>query len=132
PPWLEDASKYLTEAVDSDIWKTFVADWIKFESEHGAITTTAHRMPAALRPGLLSNWIQKRRYDQIPSLPDVQVFADEWVSWWNSIQPTWRRSTVPNTLPLPLSSAKPNEDVCMLRKHGASGLVVVIASLAWW
>lgn len=89
-------------------------------------------MPAALHPGLLSSWIHKCRYEQIPSVLDIQVFADEWVSWWNSIQPTWRCSTVPNTLPLPLSSAKPNEDVCVLRKYGSSGLVVVITSLVWW
>lgn len=48
------------------------------------------------------------------------------------MQPKWRRSKIVNSLPLPLSTAKPNDNVSALRKCGPSGLVIVITSLAWW
>ncbi len=64
---------------------------------------------------------------------DLPVFANEWLIWWNSIQPAWRKSPpdAPPT-PLPLSAAKGSENIDALQKPGPTGLALVIISLAWW
>ncbi|KAF8158609.1 hypothetical protein BJ912DRAFT_1063879 [Pholiota molesta] len=133
PAWLEVASKHIVDAVDADVWKALMSDWIQIESEHGATHTTFHRLPTSpLRPPLLSLWLPKRRYDQFPSVPDLQIFTNEWIAWWNSMQPVWRRSTTPHSLPLSLSSAQLGQNVHSLKKYGPNGLALVIVALIWW
>jgi hypothetical protein len=89
-------------------------------------------MPAKERPALLTKWIGTRRYSNIPKIPDVQVFADEWVRWWNSMQPKWRRNATSDGLPMALSDGKPKDDLSTLRKGGPSGIVTILIGLKWW
>ena len=56
----------------------------------------------------------------------------EWLSWWNSVQPKWRQSSVPGELLLPLSVTSDKEDLSCLRKGEPSRLVTVMIGLKWW
>jgi len=65
-------------------------------------------------------------------IPDKDVFAMEWLSWWNTMQPLWRKNPVSDGLPLSLEVAKGKESIQSLRKGGPSGLVTVLIGLKWW
>jgi hypothetical protein len=97
-----------------------------------SLTLSKFRMPAKERPALLMKWIGTRRYSNIPKIPDVQVFADEWVRWWKSMQPKWRQNATSNGLPMALSDSKPKDDLSALRKDGTSGIVAILIGLKWW
>ena len=89
-------------------------------------------MPAKERPVLLTKWIGTRRYSNIPKIPDVQLFADEWVRWWNSMQPKWRQNANGDGLPMALPIGKTKDDLLPLRKGGPSGIVTILIGLKWW
>jgi hypothetical protein len=84
------------------------------------------------RPGVLSKWLMTRKFQTLPNVDDIAGYAEEWLVWWNSIQPKWRQSSGDGLLPLPLSIAEKKEDIVCLKKGGPSGLVTVLIGLKWW
>ncbi|KAF8798554.1 hypothetical protein BYT27DRAFT_7122932 [Phlegmacium glaucopus] len=91
PDWLESARKYLEEDIDATGWRECLAMWVKFEKEVGLSETSSQRLTAKLRPAVLSKWLQARKYHALPVIEDEGVFAIQWLNWWNSLQPEWRR-----------------------------------------
>jgi hypothetical protein len=89
-------------------------------------------MNTKLRPGILSKWLVHRKFHTLPNVDDAGEYAEEWLAWWNSVQPKWRQSSVTGSLPLPLSIASDKEDLVCLKKGGPSGLVTVMIGLKWW
>jgi hypothetical protein len=87
---------------------------------------------AKLRPQVVSKWLQNRQYQAIPKIDDVKTYTNEWLAWWNGLQPKWRQNEIPNTLPPPLSTAGEKDNVSSLKKGGPSGLVTVLIALKWW
>ncbi|KJA17055.1 hypothetical protein HYPSUDRAFT_206511 [Hypholoma sublateritium FD-334 SS-4] len=132
--WLPKIGQtFLQGVVDLEAWQLFLQDWFAFELEVGATNTTAHRLPTSeLRPSALNTWMQKRAYDQVPAGAKTPDYANQWIAWWNGIQPMWRRSDNPNSLPLPISAAKGGDNIDSLKKTGPCGLGLVIFGLAWW
>ena len=88
-------------------------------------------MNAKSRPGILSKWLVNRKFHILPNVDDVAGYAEEWLAWWNSLQPKWRQSSGEGLLPLPLSAAS-KKDIVSLKKGGPSGLVTVLIGLKWW
>jgi hypothetical protein len=148
--WREAAYTYFCQELDSEEWKQCIDMWLEFEKnvESGLDTNSVsiypslqhpkslnllkYRLPAKERPVLLTKWVGTRRYGNIPKIPDMQVFADEWVKWWNSLQPKWRRNASSDGLPMALSDGKPKDDLSALRKGGPSGIVTILIGLKWW
>ena len=89
-------------------------------------------MNTKCRPGILSKWLVNRKFHTLPHVDDVGGYAEEWLSWWNSVQPKWRQSSEKGSLPLPLSIASDKEDLASLKKGGPSGLVMIMIGLKWW
>ena len=85
-----------------------------------------------LRPALLSQWMQKRKYDCIPTLADPAAFSKEWTAWWNALQPEWRKSADSGGKLLPISSMTPEDNIRTLRRSGPTGIVTVLIGLKWW
>jgi hypothetical protein len=91
------------------------------------------RLPGSSdRPVELAKWLSSRRYSHPPKIEDCAKFANDWLLWWNSIQPQWRRTSEVNSLPLALSTATQKQNMTSLKKTGPSGIVVVLISLKWW
>lgn len=84
------------------------------------------------RPDLLSKWLQTRKYNATPDIPDRVAFGSSWRNWWNGIQPKWRQVSPDESLLVPLSEAKGSDNLNALKKGGASGLVTVLIALKWW
>jgi hypothetical protein len=89
-------------------------------------------MNTKFRPGILSKWLVHRKFHALPNVDDIGGYAEEWLAWWNSVQPKWRQSSVTGSLPSPLSIASDKEDLVCLKKGGPSGLVTVMIGLKWW
>lgn len=67
-----------------------------------------------------------RSFSDPLSISDIDQFGNAMITWWNSIQPTWRQ----NAEGLPLR--KYDESFACLRKGGQNGIVTVIFGLFWW
>ena len=89
-------------------------------------------MNTKCRPKILSKWLINRKFHTLPDVDDVGGYTEEWLMWWNSVQPKWRQSLVTGSLPLPLSIASDKEDLICLKKGGLSGLVTIMIGLKWW
>ncbi|KAF8805009.1 hypothetical protein BYT27DRAFT_7105558 [Phlegmacium glaucopus] len=131
--WLDLAHNYLTQEIDNKKWEECVRIWFEFEKkELSELDTSSFRMPAKTRPGLLTKWLSSRKYRSFPVIPDKDVFATEWLSWWNAMQPQWRKNSVSDGFPLGLEVAKGKENIQALHKGGPSGLVTILIGLKWW
>jgi hypothetical protein len=84
------------------------------------------------RPAILSKWLTNRKFHALPDVDDVAGYAEEWLVWWNGLQPKWRQSSGEGLLPLALSTASKKQDIACLKKGGPSGLVTVLIGLKWW
>lgn len=58
----------------------------------------------------------------------VSSFSLQWLSWWNSLQPTWRRNTTAGALPKKAYTG----DLRSLRKGGPNGFVTALLGLQAW
>lgn len=59
----------------------------------------------------------------------VAEFATEWKSWWEGMQPAWRRGTEGS----PLSRDIPSiEEWDIIARGGSNGLFLVVMALSWW
>jgi hypothetical protein len=150
PEWFMVSYTYLEEGLDVKEWKDCVKSWVNMEkglglSEVGSVRLIIdsltkipidppfqHRMNTKSRPGVLSKWLMNWKFHMLPEVDDVAGYAEEWLSWWNNVQPKWRQSTKEGSLPLPLSVAHNKEDITSLKKGGPSGLLTVMIGLKWW
>lgn len=74
-----------------------------------------------------------RDYDNIPTIENAVEFGNAWLTWWNKMQPKWRRVNAENSLPLDVNGAsEANQNLSSLKRAGPSGLVTVMIGLKWW
>ena len=59
-------------------------------------------------------------------------YGTSWITWWNAMQPPWRRNPDAGSLPLSLKTATGKQDAGVLRKSGPNGIVTTIIGLMWW
>ena len=78
----------------------------------------------------MSQWLKKKSYalEHSPFISDVSSYHNDWIQWWTSCQPAWRRE---KGWPLP----RDNGGTCDWVKVGArgqSGLFLIVLSTTWW
>ncbi|SJL18493.1 uncharacterized protein ARMOST_22083 [Armillaria ostoyae] len=128
--WLPSAVQYLTDNALGSEWMDLLVSWQALEARMSlsqAGSPGKGWMGAiASRPATLSVWLSNRRYNVYPGLPTS--FSTELLTWWNAMQPDWRRS---ETGPLPMKNyCRPLDKA--LRKGGQNGIVTVLIGLMWW
>lgn len=84
----------------------------------------------ASRPEEFIWWFRYARPNVTPEIESVGDFEDNWVQWWSSIQPEWRRGT--GDLPFVQEDATGQQDWGKLPTGGKDGLFLVVISLGWW
>ncbi|KAH9476125.1 hypothetical protein JR316_0004534 [Psilocybe cubensis] len=131
--WLLAASEYLFKDIEVEKWQECVRAWESFERmEIAEMDTSSLRLPAKGRPTALGKWLSSsRKYTAIPAIRQDE-FQKSWMTWWNSIQPAWRQTKTPNSLPLSFETAKAKDSMASLRKGGPNGLLTVMVGLKWW
>ncbi|SJL12519.1 uncharacterized protein ARMOST_15946 [Armillaria ostoyae] len=113
---------------------TFGVDWANMLDRWSSLETilskekTSGKLQAPKNwPRVLAIWLDGvRSFSDLLSINEIDQFGHSMVTWWNSIQPTWRQSV--EGLPLP----KYDELFACLRKGGQNGIVTVIFGLFWW
>ncbi|KAF8224555.1 hypothetical protein L208DRAFT_1310719 [Tricholoma matsutake] len=92
------------------------------------------RLPGSKhRPETLSHWLLTRQYSQPPKISDATMFGLEWLTWWNALQPAWRKACTHGTLPVPLDPECPSScTIHSLHKQGPNSLVMVLLDLKLW
>jgi hypothetical protein len=91
----------------------------------------------ATRPQEWASWTSKsrggvRNYEYTPSIVDAAEFGIALQGWWNSIQPSFRKSDtgIPNDV---YSCPTGDQDAwALLRKGGPNGLISLLTLLLWW
>ena len=74
-----------------------------------------------------------RNYQSIPSIDDAAEFGIAIQGWWNSIQPSFRKSD-PTGVPSAIYSCPTGDQNAWvsLRKGGPNGLISLLTLLLWW
>ena len=84
------------------------------------------RLGAQSRPHIIGNWIQRARLSTYrPDIRSVKDYADNFATWWKSLQPEWR-ANVDST------SAPNNASWEDIRRPGVNGLLSVVTGLFFW
>ncbi|KAF8221953.1 hypothetical protein L208DRAFT_1325112, partial [Tricholoma matsutake] len=115
-------------------WNLCVTAWFAFEGTFSAYEITSSKLPESKhRPKVLSQWLLTRWYSDLPEISDATTFGLEWLTWWNALQPAWRKACTHGTLPVPLDPKRPStSNIQLLHKGGPNGLLTVLIGLKFW
>jgi hypothetical protein len=130
--WKEDARKYFLADTFGTEWVDCIGQWLRFEMSMQVVCDQSRLPAASSRPLELSKWfVMGRSYSpsNMPTVDDLDDFADRWTVWWNQMQPNVRRSE--GGMPRPLDESMRGQMV-VLKKAGVTGLSVVLVGLRWW
>lgn len=111
--------------------------WGEMESALGFGGDGKAQFSAKRRPSQVKFWISRaRKYSIIPEIEEVSVYATTLLSWWDSIQPEWRKGdgSRPQAIYVNRDPDK-DEDVsdwAELKKSGPNGFFIVMLAFSWW
>lgn len=91
----------------------------------------------ATRPQEWASWTSKsrggvRNYQCTPSIVDAAEFGIAIQGWWNSIQPSFRKSDTGIPTTIYSSPTGDKHTWASLRKGGPNGLISLLTLLLWW
>jgi hypothetical protein len=79
------------------------------------------------RPGAIGNWTKHARSaNAVPTIDDVDAWAEMWTSWWISLQPATRQGAEL------LRDVNAGESWADIKKGSINGFYNVMVSLSWW
>ena len=135
PTWVPIALKFLQSKVPSKVpgedwtalgekWSEAVLTWLSLEIRASFAAST--KLGMSKRPSCISDWIQRARNPtHRPNHLDLHLFESDFLAWWTSLQPKWRR----NGGELLRTGGNDWEP---LRRTGVNGLLSVLAALFFW
>ncbi|KAK0496161.1 hypothetical protein EDD18DRAFT_1106039 [Armillaria luteobubalina] len=128
PAWIIDCKELLGDGSFGEAWLNLVEKWHQLELDiWSSDSSPAGKLLLKCHPRLLTLWLNgPRSFEQGPSIPELSRFDDNMVSWWNQLNPAWRRSTTG------LPKANYSKSLMTLCKGGQHGLVTVVFGLYWW
>jgi len=75
-------------------------------------------------------WLKNgRKYSILPKIKDIGQYKLSWQSWWQVLQPEWRKLQGSATL---VDASLEGEQWEALRRGGPNGVFMVVLALAWW
>ncbi|KAJ8494862.1 hypothetical protein ONZ45_g13091 [Pleurotus djamor] len=139
PEWFSSNYKLLHEPPKMPItWSTLLATYVQLEEQTAfANPGPQSTLPAENRPAQIQWWVHRGRRQPVV-ISNVTTFAEEWWTWWKTMQPEWRAVRDVNgyltvrhrVFDLAISEAP--DAWSTMDKHGANGFLSVVASLGWW
>ncbi|KAF8226360.1 hypothetical protein L208DRAFT_1302124, partial [Tricholoma matsutake] len=125
---------FVTDKATGPAWDHCVTAWFMFEGTHLAEEITSSRLPRSKHwPEILSQWLLTRQYSHPPEISDTTMFGLEWLTWWNALQPAWRKACTHGTLPVLLDPEHPSShNIQLLHKHSPNSSVTVLIGLKCW
>lgn len=125
PEWVTDALKFLQSVALGLEWDALLASWFAFEQGSGFEGSV--RLGTRSRPRVVGEWIKYARTDTFRhEIKNVSSFANEFNTWWASLQPAWRTDDASRVL------RRDDGDWECLRRPGLNGLLSILAGLFFW
>ncbi|KAJ6465535.1 hypothetical protein C8R47DRAFT_991445 [Mycena vitilis] len=134
-PWFVKARK---EMVSSDLgchFHALIAAWTRIEYA-SCFQNGPTNLSYKGRPKQVGAWVangrvvngRKRKADV--DVPDAGAYALEWQSWWDSLQPKWRKRAKDGRWSM--EGRYDGQDWGPLYHWGVNGILNVVASLCFW
>ena len=114
---------YLTSCEDSHFQNLLWA-YIAFENAATASAQTGS-FSTAKRPSQISWWVRCARVNTPPSWSNLRDYGSSVVTWWSSLQPSWRR------LECGIPSCEEGPLECLFQP-GINGFLNVVILTYWW
>ncbi|KAJ7578935.1 hypothetical protein C8J56DRAFT_797063 [Mycena floridula] len=126
PEWMNDIWDVNIGRVQNVSFVPLVAKWIILERSYG-FETSSRGLATKKRPDEVKWWIGRGRR-VLPTVTDVERFADSWWTWWIYLNPDWREKSEDGTRLLTGGAGKWEK----LRLPGLNGVFSVVSCLGWW
>ncbi|THU82147.1 hypothetical protein K435DRAFT_692084, partial [Dendrothele bispora CBS 962.96] len=134
PAWVNKMNIWLTDVVYGDLWEEAKSALLSLEAST-KFKTTLKALPSSKRPQAVSDWVHSGRTDTLPAClcndGDVVKLEKDVLTWWNKLQPSWRKLTE-EELPTRAWSQEVKGSWEVLACPGVNGLYSVMACLQWW
>ncbi|KAG2006694.1 hypothetical protein CC2G_014450 [Coprinopsis cinerea AmutBmut pab1-1] len=128
--WVTGVSESLKMRVQDPRWAACVGAWVTFELAR--VVTTGRFPVTKARPVEIAKWAAKGGdHDKAPPIEDIDEFGARWCSWWNEVQPDWRKNAS-GTLPHDFDPSTTAQSLATLEKAGPKGIGMALQSLSWW
>ncbi|KAJ7618253.1 hypothetical protein DFH06DRAFT_1012065 [Mycena polygramma] len=135
PPWLRDGILWLRKNDLGPQYAALLSALVRMEGAFGFDPQTYGALPSDERPSQVGDWINRgrSRMKKIPGIADVGRYAEQWQTWWDSMQPGWRRrGTDGKWRSGGDEEYGGNEEWGVLDRPGPNGCLSVVAALYFW
>ncbi|KAJ7732893.1 hypothetical protein B0H16DRAFT_1328501 [Mycena metata] len=136
PAWLRGCVGVLQTEDLGCHFTALVAALVKLESVYGFDDTKyGAAIPAEHRPTEVTQWIRggRDRTKKVPKIGNLVKYVKVWQTWWNSLQPEWRRRDGEGNLMAGGEVGYGAADAWgVLDTGGPNGWLSVVASLYFW
>ncbi|KAJ3766153.1 hypothetical protein FB446DRAFT_620106, partial [Lentinula raphanica] len=130
--WFPPAFAYINADLGPE-YALLIETWVAFERSHGWVNARTG-LQKTDRPAALTYWVQTARYLRTGNEPkltgeSVVLFAKEVLTWWVSLQPSWRTVDGQKTESV---QEDVDKDWVKLDKSGRNGWYGLLACVKWW
>ncbi|KAJ7159880.1 hypothetical protein C8R43DRAFT_881611 [Mycena crocata] len=94
PNWLREVVHWLLERDLGCHFTALVAALVQLETAFKFDDGNEARLPVGSRPTPVTNWISRGRVSKtqkIPQVANVAKYAEQFMLWWDELQPEWRK-----------------------------------------
>ncbi|KAJ7105137.1 hypothetical protein C8R43DRAFT_1140927 [Mycena crocata] len=131
--WFVDAHAEITRVALGPHFDAVILAWTRMEaaSKYKASTTL---LPTKGRPKQVSNWInrgQRGKRNCDTSVTNPTEYENEWQTWWNSLQPSWRKLDADGNWAMN-AYGENGREWGPLYQWGVNGTLTIVASLYFW
>ncbi|KAJ3737860.1 hypothetical protein EV360DRAFT_58656 [Lentinula raphanica] len=113
-------------------WKVTVDLWLELESMYG-FSKRGKGLPTTSRPVAVGNWIKSYRIERTENIPKgvgkAEEFGSEVLSWWRTLNPSWRVPSLNGTF---YHSGQEEGEWEDLQVQGSNGFLSILGCMLWW
>ncbi|KAJ7061577.1 hypothetical protein C8F01DRAFT_987054 [Mycena amicta] len=130
PQWFRLLYELVTEIPLGHEFTSAVNAWIRMEE--ASFTSHPEPLPARSIPAALSTWLKKSKRSRRLTPAKLAPFVAAWTSWWDGLQPVWRRRGLGGTWRIETEYGGEGKQWGDLFTWGEGGVGVIIAGLYLW
>ncbi|KAJ7751468.1 hypothetical protein B0H14DRAFT_3513252 [Mycena olivaceomarginata] len=131
PTWFSEAHAKLTAIDIGPHYAAVVAAWTRLE-EASRFEQGPTNLPSKNRPKEVTAWISSgRKQTSNTEVSEPAEFADTWYTWWDLLQPAWRRQEGDGVWSTS-SYGEGGREWGPLYQWGVNGTLSIVASLYFW
>ncbi|KAJ6449021.1 hypothetical protein C8R47DRAFT_999333 [Mycena vitilis] len=133
--WLCDAIAWFGKTDLGPQYTSLLSALVRLEVAFGFDPKTYGALPSDNRPAQVTDWINRGRWrmKKPPNIKNAGAYAEVWATWWDSMQPKWRRRGSDGKWRFGGDEKYGGpEDWGVLDRPGPNGCLSVVGSLFFW